>query len=527
MFALREKRLIGSATAFVAVATLAFALHGGLEGANAAKPNKPNQSLASKPNIIVITTDDQTVAQLNESTMPTVMSQLAAQGTSFSNMIATTPLCCPSRASFLTGQYMHNNGVANNRPGYESLVRKRAVLPAWLQRAGYVTAHVGKYLNRFGHSVKPDSTPAPGWDEWIAALEPRSYFDYSLQVNGRTVKYGSDDADYLTRVFNRRAVKMITKYTPKPQPLYLQVDQFAPHERGAGDPSQRCAGGAIPDPQDNELFDDVPLPSPPNYNEADVTDKPSFIQDMPQISQEEHDDIERKWGCALASLVAVDRGVAEIIAALTATGELDNTVIMLWSDNGFFYGEHRIPAEKTIPYEEALRVPMIWRIPSQYLGGTTQIRTADQLVGNIDIAPTILDLAGAAPCLGKSGTSCRVMDGRSMLGLMTGDSTGFPPDRTLLIEQGVCGYRGVRDLNEVYIQHLGARIEGTETCNPELQIEHYDLGSDPFELRNLYPATTSSTLDAQGRLFSELGELSDCAGVEGRDPAPPSGHYCQ
>jgi len=91
----------------------------------------------------------------------------------------------------------------------------------------------------------------------------------------------------------------------------------------------------------------------------------------------------------------------------------------------------------------------------------------------------------------------------------------------------VCGYRGVRDLSEVYIQHLGARIEGTETCNPELQIEHYDLGSDPFELKNLYPATTSSALDAQGRLFSELSELSDCSGIEGRDPAPPSGHYCQ
>ncbi len=534
MFAIRDKpRLPASAIAlaavgFAALVALAIGL-AALEGAHASKPDKPDlpPGLAQKPNIIVITTDDQTVAQLNESTMPTVMSQLAAQGTTFTNMIATTPLCCPSRATFLTGQYMHNNGVTSNRPGYESLVRKRAVLPAWLQKAGYVTAHVGKYLNRYGKSVRPDSTPAPGWDEWVAALEPRSYFDYELQVNGRTVKYGSDDPDYLTRVFNWRAVKLIHKYVPRKQPLFLSIDQFAPHERGAGDPAERCAGGAIPDPLDNQLFDGVPLPQPPNYNETDVSDKPSFIQDLPDISEEERLDIERRWGCALASLVAVDRGLSQIIAELQNDGELDNTVIMFWSDNGFFYGEHRIPAEKTIPYEEALEVPMIWRVPSQYLGDTTQARTASSLVGNIDIAPTILDLADAQPCLGKAATNCRIMDGRSLLGLMTGDTTGFGPDRTLLIEQGVCGYRGVRDLTEVYIEHLGTRIENTETCNPELEIEHYDLGADPFELKNLYPATSNGVLEAQGRLFDELSELRDCSGVEGRDPAPPSGHYCQ
>jgi len=515
-----------SAIGFVAIAVLALVLHGILPGAQAAKPDKPNlpPGIAAKPNIIVITTDDQTLAQLNESTMPTVMSQIVAQGTSFENAIATTPLCCPSRATMVTGQYTHNHQVFNNRPGYASLVQKRNVMPAWLQRAGYVTAHVGKYLNRYGKGEQQESEIAPGWDEWITALEPRGYFDYELQVNGRKVKYGGEDGDYLTRVFNWRAVKMIRKYTPGKQPLYLQLDQFAPHERGAGDPAQRCAGGAIPDPLDNELFADVALPEPPNYNEKDVSDKPTSIQARPEISEEERLDIERRWRCALASLVAVDRGVADIIAALTATGELDNTVIMFWSDNGFFYGEHRIPAQKTIPYEEALRVPLIWRVPSQYLGGATPVRTASPLVGNIDIAPTILDLADAQPCLKKT---CRVMDGRSLLGLVAGDTSTFPADRHLMVEQGVCGYRGVRNLTEIYVEYLGPRIEGTETCSPELQLEHYDLAADPFELKNLYPATSNGALEAQGRLFSHLDALRNCAGVEGRDPLPPSGHYCE
>jgi arylsulfatase A-like enzyme len=197
---------------------------------------------------------------------------------------------------------------------------------------------------------------------------------------------------------------------------------------------------------------------------------------------------------------------------------------MFWSDNGFFYGEHRIPSQKTVPYEEALHVPMIWRVPSQYLGGATQVRTAGTLVGNHDIAPTILDLADAQPCV-KS--NCRVMDGRSLLPLMTGDTSSFPADRTLVIEQGVCGYRGVRDLDEVYVQWLGPRIADTDQCEPQLEIEHYNLSSDPYQLNNLYPATSNGAAAAESRLFSELEALRNCAGVEGRDPAPASGFYCE
>jgi N-acetylglucosamine-6-sulfatase len=535
MSMLRDKRRLPiSAIAFVAFALFVVVASGRLDAA-AAKPNKPPNNkpdepnlppgIGAKPNIVVITTDDQTLAQLNESTMPTVLDQISAQGTSFDNAIATTPLCCPSRATMITGQYTHNHQVFNNKPGYASLAEKRNVMPAWLQRAGYFTAHVGKYLNRYGKGADQKETDvAPGWDQWVTALEPRGYFDYELQINGRTKKFDNAENDYLTRQFNWRAVRMIQKYTPRKQPLYLQIDQFAPHERGAGDPAQRCAGGAVPDPQDNSLFDGTPLPQPPNFNEANVSDKPGSIQQRPEIGPEEQLDIQRRWGCALASLVAVDRGVADVIAALQQTGELDNTVIMFWSDNGFFYGEHRIPSQKTIPYEEALHVPMIWRVPAQYLGGATQVRTAGSLVGNIDIAPTILDLADALPCL-KS--NCRVMDGRSLLPLMAGDTSAFPADRTLLVEQGVCGYRGVRDLDEIYVQYSGPRIPGTDTCEPQLEIEHYNLTNDPYELNNLYPAPNGNVEDAEGRLFSELEALRNCAGVEGRDPLPPSGFYCE
>jgi N-acetylglucosamine-6-sulfatase len=318
---------------------------------------------------------------------------------------------------------------------------------------------------------------------------------------------------------------VIRKQAPKPRPFYLQLDQFAPHA-GPGTAKGPCAGPDVadPDPADYAQFAAEPLPTPPSYNEEDISDKPSFVQKEPPLTEEQVAAITQRYRCALASLVAVDRGMAAIDAALSAAGELDDTVVIFTSDNGFFYGEHRLPREKTVPYEEALQVPLIWRVPSQYLGGASQVRTAGELVGNIDIAPTILDFADAQPCL---KAKCRVMDGRSLLGLMAGDSTGFPADRHLLIEQGVCGYRGVRNLTEIYLEHLGPRIEGTTGCEPQLELEHYDLAADPYQLKNLYPATSNAVLEAQGRLFSHLDPLRNCAGVEGRDPLPASGNYCE
>ena len=519
--------------AFCVIAALGLALSGatsGIGGAQAAKPqdkpDKPDkpEKVSKGPNIITIVTDDQTLESLRPDTMPNVLGQIGGPGTTFTNAIATTPLCCPSRATFLTGQYTHNHEVFSNKPGYATLVNKRSVLPAWLQRAGYVTAHVGKYLNRYAKAVQPDTEVAPGWDEWVAALEPRSYFDYRLEVNGRSVKYGSDDGDYLTRVINWRAIKIIQKYVPRKPPLYLQIDHFAPHRRGAGDPAQRCAGGAIPDPLDNTLFDGVALPEQPNFNEQDVSDKPTYIQSLSNITEEERLEIERRYGCALASLVAVDRGVVQIFEVLSRIGELDNTVVMFTSDNGFFNGEHRIQAEKTIPYEEALRVPLMFRIPDSVLGGH-QVPTVDSLVGNIDIAPTILDLANAKPCLGKKG-GCRVMDGRSLLDPMRGNASAFR-GRYLAIEQGVCGYRGARNLTEIAVEHLGTRIEETEQCAPEREYEVYDLFSDPFQLTNLYPGKTPAQVQFESELFGQVELLRDCAGIAGRDPVPPSGHYCQ
>jgi N-acetylglucosamine-6-sulfatase len=491
-----------------------------------------------QPNIVVVVTDDQTLASLGAATMPNTVEQIGAAGTEFTNAVATTPLCCPSRASLLTGQYAHNHRTLANTPGYEALRDKRNTLPVWLDRAGYVTAHVGKYLNRYKASVDHAADVAPGWDEWHTVLDPARkyvrYYDYQLAVNGELTRVGSKPRDYITRVINRRATRMVRRYAPKRSPLYLQVDHRAPHTEEGADSDPRCGGLVPPDPRDASAFRDEELPRPDSFDEHDVSDKPSFIRELPRLAASTTAAIAERYRCGLASLLSVDRGVAKLVAALRRADELDDTVLMFTSDNGFFYGEHRIPEQKTRPYEEALRVPLLIRVPDRYLGDGAAVPEVSDPVANIDLAPTILDLADAEPC--RPTGSCRVMDGRSLLGLIRGTAT-WPEDRAIAIEFDagelarrtlVCRYEGVRVGGHVYIRHTAAADPLTGQCRPIAETEHYDLAADPFQLDNLFPADPGSPEDAIGdALEARIERLRDCEGIAGRDPLPARHEYCE
>jgi len=499
--------------------------HGGSAAAGAA--SKP-------PNIIVIETDDQTLESFRPEVMPNTVKLLGSGGTTFTNAVVTTPLCCPSRVTLLTGQYGHNNGVLSNRPGYPSLGTQGSVLPTWLRNAGYVTAHLGKWLHGYEDFVKPDTKVAPGWDEWYTALEPRAYYDYKLMVNGGAEGFEDRNRDHLTGVLNRAAVELIREYVPKRKPLYLQLDQFAPHA-GPGSKTSRCEGGAVPGPGDEGLFRGEPLPKPPSFNEEDVSDKPSFIRGQSSLDGEAIANVERRYGCALASLASVDRGVKKIWRALGRTGERENTVIVFTSDNGFFFGEHRLPKSKFRVYEEAIRVPLVIHVPEPLLGASA-VPKVDLPVANVDITATLLELAGAEPCSSKG--DCRVLDGRSLLDLMAGQPGGFPRDRAIAIEfteQGVpseltasCSFTAIRTTQDLYVEHASVPEAGGGACRPSDEKELYDLVNDPFQLHNLLPAPQGSPeLATQQALAARLDQLRDCAGIEGRDPVPASGHYCE
>ena len=302
----------------------------------AALPEPAPAKPPARPNIVVIVTDDQAAHTLRREVMPSLLDRIGGNATSFTNAIVTTPLCCPSRASMLTGQYGHNNGVLRN--DYRQLNAKGNILPRGCS-VGYRTIHVGKYLNRYRKAKGPEPRPARGWDVWQTLQEPNTYYDYKLSVDGRSHRYGTADRDYVTDVLTRRTARLIRRYAPDDKPFYLQLDEWAPTTDAVAEPDRTRWSGSVPAPSDGGLFANEPLPQPPSFNEEDVSDKPSFVQHQGLV---EADVVERNYRCTLASLRAVDRGIERVHRVLQKTGESSDTVIVFTSDNGYLYGEHRL-----------------------------------------------------------------------------------------------------------------------------------------------------------------------------------------
>jgi N-acetylglucosamine-6-sulfatase len=434
----------------------------------------------AQPNVLVVMTDDQTVESLR--VMTNVRALLAAQGTTFENSFASFPLCCPSRATFLTGQYAHNHTVMGNAlpsGGYEKLDSANT-LPVWLQRAGYRTVHIGKYLNGYGR--RSATEVPPGWSEWYGSVDPSTYqfYNYTLNENGRTVRYGADPASYQADVYTRKAADAVRRLAPG-GPFFLSVAYLAPHSGGPREPDDpRNLGTPVPAPRHRNRFATEPLPTTPAFNEADVSDKPRGIRTRPVIGPGRVAAITENYRQRLESLLAIDEGVAELIAALRTAGELENTLIVFTADNGFFHGEHRVQAGKVLHYEPSARVPLILRGPGIPRGAVRR-----QLVANIDVAPTIVSAARATPG--------RAVDGRP-LQLFARDAR-LHSARDILLE--TAGYRALRSPRYVYVEH--------STNEQEL----YDLGADPHQLTSLHASAAHAPLKAE--LAARLAALRTCA----------------
>jgi N-acetylglucosamine-6-sulfatase len=522
-----------------AFATAVAALLALLVAAPAASAGRSKEKLEELPNIVMVVTDDQTLEMLNDRTMPETLSRIASEGTTFNNAIATTPLCCPSRASMITGQYGHNNGVLDNK--YRLLNKKRNVLPVWLRQSGYRTIHVGRYLNGYERVAKARTRPAPGWDQWHSLIKPRRYYGYTLSVNGGTVPYPTSPENYLTSVLTQRSVEMINRFGPKSRPFYLQFDHLAPHTSGGEENGGGCVGAAIPGPEDEDSFDNAALPASPAFDEQEIDDKPSFIRNLPRLTEDQIRNMQRRYRCALGSLREVDRSIAAIDEALRTVGEKKRTVFIFLSDNGYFYGEHRIPNAKSYAYEEAYRLPLLIRAPRKYLKGPAPAEV-DAPVANIDLAPTILAFAQADSCKKPEGHRCRPMDGRSLVPLLSGDTSRYPEDRGLVVELnrgrgvpvegeggGSCAYQGVYTPTHLYVEHTAAYDASLATCVPVDEKELYDLTADPYQLTS--QATQTSSLlppsQLQVDLATRLNRLRFCAGIRGRDDDIEGRPFCE
>ena len=469
----------------------------GVLGAVAAAPFAPTGAdtaqakKKSRPNVIVVMSDDQTVESMR--VMSNINGRLAQFGTTFANSFVNLPVCCPSRATFLTGQYAHNHGTLSNVPpdgGFAKFNAERGgnTLPGWLQADGYHTVHIGKYLNGYGAGGTETFVP-PGWSEWYgAAPDTQKVYDYTLNENGALVGYGAAPTDFKQDVITSKAVGVINARAQASQPFFLSVAYTAPHSGGPNpnpNPPGNCAGTAKPAPRHAAAFNREPLPHPLNFNEQDVSDKPPDVAELAPITRAEGADIARHYRCRLESILSVDEGVSAIVDALRAQHELGDTLIVYTSDNGFFHGEHRVNNGKLRHYEPSSRVPLIIRGP-----GVPEGKSVSELVVNADIAKTVLDVTGTSPGLKQ--------DGRSLIGLAEEPRREF--GRELLIETTT--YTAIRNARFKYVEHHAGRSAGA--------VELYDLEADPFELQSQHANPAYAPLRAQ--LAARLAALRNCAG---------------
>jgi arylsulfatase A-like enzyme len=483
----------------LATAGRALAATGALAAAlSGAPPAHLDQAVAAppSPNVVVIESDDQTVESMKA--MRNVNTLIGAQGATFANSFVNYALCCPSRATFLTGQYAHNHGVLGNSPPNGGFQRFQALhgdnhLAVWLRNAGYYTGLVGKYLNGYGNNP---AVP-PGWSEWHAASpDTQDVYDYTLNDNGTLASYGHAAADFKQDVLTGKAVNFVNRRAPRPKPFFLWLTYTAPHGGGPNpnpQPPSNCQQTAKPAPRHAHAFDSEPLPIPPSFNELDVSDKPAAIQRRPLLGGSEINDIQRKYRCRLESILSVDEGVERLVGALRAAGELGNTLVVYTSDNGFFHGEHRLPTGKMHIYEESIRVPLQMRGP-----GIPQGVSIDPLVVNADLAATIVDAANVAPGL--------TLDGRSLIPVA--QKPGIERGRQLLVEEP--SFAAIRSERYMYAEH--------DTGEQEL----YDLLLDPNELESRHDDPAYAKVRA--RLANRLHRLQSCAGPSCRihqaDPSP-------
>jgi N-acetylglucosamine-6-sulfatase len=430
-----------------------------------------------RPNVILINTDDMNVTDLF--VMRHTLSLLGAHGTSFRNSYVSYPLCCPSRASQLTGQYAHNHGVLTDQRFTD--LDSSNTLAVWLKRAKYRTAMVGKYLNGYG-VVDPRQVPQ-GWRQWygLTGGTEQKRYGFKINENGKVHNYPRKPANYIDYVLGAKVNGVLKAWAPSPKPFFLYYNPNNPHgEKGTPIWSTRD-----PEPASQYLgrFGDIQAPRTPNFDEPNVSDKPEQIREIPRLDDQQIADIDRRYRGRLESLLSVDDEIQKIVRLVRKYGDKRKTFFFFTSDNGLELGAHRIEFKDYL-YEESERVPLIIRGP-----GVPQNTTRDQLVANIDLAPTISAIAGARPG--------RVVDGINLLPLTQNPSVAN--NRTLLFESFDIGSFGLRQGPWSY----NVYSDGED--------ELYNLDSDPYQLTNL--ADNPGQVLRRADLKAELQRLRTCSGA--------------
>jgi arylsulfatase A-like enzyme len=499
----------------------------------------------NRPNILVIETDDMRVDDLRW--MPNVRHFIQDRGLTFENSFAPYPLCCPSRSSFLTGEYAHNHGVLSHvAPWGFHAFRDKTTLATQLQAGGYETALIGKYLNGYGeqpiHGTRDHSSllyVPPGWSQWHAGSDhlwapgelydghpmgggTYAYFNLTQNINGRLANF---NGQYNTDVLSRQADHVIEDFGREKRPWFVWFTPIAPHFGSPVEPDD-----PKPLAMSNGVVEDWFTPARPDWvkghfnsvithglgvplhhsAEADVSDKPRWIRKLPELSPQEKVNETILTRQRAEALFVLDHDLAKTFAILKRTGQWDNTILAFTSDNGYYLGEHRKREGKIELHEPDLRVPFLIAGP-----GIPHGRRYDP-ISTVDMAPTFLDLADVPQMPREDGVSMvRTIehgDQGWIWPVVTEAMMGGLGHGTTAVERDDLGFttalntRGIR---------LG-RWKLTEYATGESEL--YDLQTDPMELQSLSHDPRYASIYAQMRAL--WLEYKDCAGAACWKPLP-------
>ncbi|MFN8413310.1 MAG: sulfatase [Anaerolineales bacterium] len=481
-----------------------------------AQTNKKSLS----PNVVIILTDDLDFNLIPY--MEKTKSLIGDQGSTLTNYFITTPICCPSRSSMLRGQYGHNTDILDNSPAFIRFFKKgeeKETLATWLTTAGYQTSLIGKYLNLYPTNAGKNYVP-PGWTDWHAFLYQKAenggdfYYNYTMNENGALVQYGNTPNEYSTDVIKNKALDFLNKNKSGTQPFFLYLPVYGPH------------GPSTPAPRHTDLFTTLEYPQKPSFGETDLSDKTDVIRTFASSGDEfDAGDANNLFRERVQTVQAVDELVNDVINTLEKNGQLDNTYIIFTSDNGFHMGEHNFPSGKGTPYEEDIHVPFMIRGP-----GITPGSQVTQMIANIDVAPTIADMAGAS--------TADFIDGRSFLSLLHPEAgPSIKWRKSLLIEMGYTNSPASSLIQNVSLNEDTANISPSMTEYPDVgqrvpltlidggsnravrtenfiyieyedgEVEYYDLIADPYQLNNIAPTLDADTLTT---LHDWLAKLETC-----------------
>jgi arylsulfatase A-like enzyme len=455
---MRGRLLLGGVlAAAVALGVVAVAAARGT-GGPAGRAGQP-----ARPNVLVIVTDDARAETLEA--MPRTRRWIADAGVTYTQGFATTPSCCPSRASIFSGRYVHNHGVLRQQLG--DRLDQTTTLASELQAAGYATAMAGKFLNRW-----PLERPPPGFDRW--ALANGGYYDQTWAVDGTTRRVPT----YSTTFIGDRALAFLDeREAVDARPWFLYVAAFAPHDPRVPEPKYATAS-----------FPALDRVGPATA--APVAGKPPYLAERTDGRLTE---AARVRTGQLRTLLSVDDLVDRVMGRLQAAGELDDTLVFFLSDNGYAWGEHR-HVGKFVPYTESIKVPFLVRWPGRLPAGASD----DRLVATIDIKPTVLQAAGV-PSRGGD-----VVDGRSLLDGRRRDRLLAEYWRDQANAPGIRDWAALRTPAWQYIENYDQPGGGTFR-------EFYDLTSDPGMDRNLL-ADDDPANDPPASVADELAAARTCAG---------------